>query len=78
MSSAGANQIWQDREIRFDEPVAHLRPRKGEFEIDSMNSVEDTKGALALTLALCLLTHGVLRSARPVLHAPSSCPGEGG
>ena len=36
--------IWQDREIRFDVPFAQLKPRRGEVEIDSINSVEDTKG----------------------------------
>ena len=46
MSSATEimNQIWQDREIRFDVPPVSLEARKGEFTIDSMNSVEDTKG----------------------------------
>jgi Bardet-Biedl syndrome 5 protein len=36
--------IWQDREIRFDVTLKQLQPRKGEFQIDSINSVEDTKG----------------------------------
>ena len=36
--------VWQDREIRFDTPTAHLQNRKGEAVIDSINSVEDTKG----------------------------------
>lgn len=48
MSSLQASQvadfIWQDREIRFDIPVAQLQPRKGEFVVDSINQVEDTKG----------------------------------
>jgi len=35
---------WQDRALRFDAPVSDLRPRLGEFEIDSINSVEDSKG----------------------------------
>mmetsp|Transcript_7026 Transcript_7026/g.8039 ORF Transcript_7026/g.8039 Transcript_7026/m.8039 type:complete len:358 (+) Transcript_7026:317-1390(+) len=39
-----ATHIWQDREIRFDIPLAHLDLRRGEFQIDSMDSVEDTKG----------------------------------
>lgn len=34
--------VWQDREIRFD--VSSLEYRKGEFAIDAINSVEDTKG----------------------------------
>mmetsp|Transcript_11594 Transcript_11594/g.17145 ORF Transcript_11594/g.17145 Transcript_11594/m.17145 type:complete len:351 (-) Transcript_11594:1409-2461(-) len=36
--------VWQDREIRFDLPINLLRCRKGEFEIDSIHSIEDTKG----------------------------------
>ena len=38
------NRVWEDRELRFDTLLQHLKPRKGEFEIDSINSVEDTKG----------------------------------
>lgn len=38
------NQIWQDRDIRFDVLPQELLPRRGEFQIDSMNGVEDTKG----------------------------------
>ena len=44
MDSAHENFIWQDREIRFDSKTAILSPRKGEKQIDSINSVEDTKG----------------------------------
>ena len=36
--------VWQDREIRFDAPPQQLAARKGEQVIDSINSVEDTKG----------------------------------
>lgn len=36
--------VWQDREIRFDAPPQQLAARKGEQIIDSINSVEDTKG----------------------------------
>eukprot|EP00891_Asterochloris_glomerata_P008878 jgi/Astpho2/8878/e_gw1.00129.36.1_t len=36
--------LWQDREIRFDVPVSSLEPRAGEFSIDNMGQVEDTKG----------------------------------
>ncbi len=43
-SNNGDDYIWQDREIRFDIPFAFLKPRKGEYEIDSINAVEDTKG----------------------------------
>lgn len=42
------DQIWQDREIRFDIPTHTLQPRKGETEIDSINSVEDTKGTVCI------------------------------
>ena len=36
--------IWQDREIRFDTKMDQLEMRSGELQIDSINSVEDTKG----------------------------------
>jgi Bardet-Biedl syndrome 5 protein len=36
--------IWQDREIRFDCHPRNLVARPGEYVIDSINSVEDTKG----------------------------------
>jgi len=36
--------VWQDREIRFDVPLSMLAMRRGEFQIDWMNSIEDTKG----------------------------------
>tara|TARA_B110001452_G_scaffold256248_1_gene249423 strand:+ start:117 stop:1154 length:1038 start_codon:yes stop_codon:yes gene_type:complete len=36
--------IWQDRDIRFDTQPAQLELRAGEAQIDSINSVEDTKG----------------------------------
>jgi len=36
--------IWQDREIRFDSIARNLACRRGEKIIDSINSVEDTKG----------------------------------
>lgn len=43
-SLAKGEWVWQDREIRFDIPLADLKPRKGELVVDSINSVEDTKG----------------------------------
>jgi hypothetical protein len=55
MTSLEESYVWQDREIRFDVPFGQLKPRKGEFEIDNINSIEDTKGnngekgALAVT-----------------------------
>lgn len=36
--------VWQDREVRFDSQPAEMQCRKGEVVIDSINSVEDTKG----------------------------------
>eukprot|EP00439_Symbiodinium_sp_Y106_P087124 s181_g40.t1 len=38
------HHVWQDREIKFDQMPQLLKLRKGEFQIDSINSVEDTKG----------------------------------
>lgn len=38
------DHVWQDREIRFDVQLNFFKPRRGEQEIDSINSVEDTKG----------------------------------
>jgi Bardet-Biedl syndrome 5 protein len=36
--------VWQDREIKFDSPASTLALRDGEFVIDVMTKVEDTKG----------------------------------
>jgi len=36
--------VWQDRVIKFDQPEQVLQLRDGEVQIDSINSVEDTKG----------------------------------
>jgi Bardet-Biedl syndrome 5 protein len=36
--------VWQDRELRFDTAPTFLDERRGEQRIDSINSVEDTKG----------------------------------
>lgn len=36
--------IWEDRKIDFDLPFAKLKCRAGEFEIDSIDTIEDTKG----------------------------------
>ena len=44
MGSVGKNAVWQDREIRFDVKLKDLNLRKGEFEIDHLKGVEDTKG----------------------------------
>lgn len=43
-AAATHDPIWQLHEIRWDRPFRELRPRGGEVEIDSINSVEDTKG----------------------------------
>jgi Bardet-Biedl syndrome 5 protein len=44
MADKDFEEVWQDREIKFDQAPGVLRLRKGEFQIDSINSVEDTKG----------------------------------
>ncbi|RNA32571.1 Bardet-Biedl syndrome 5 [Brachionus plicatilis] len=36
--------VWQDREIKFDCSLGEFNCRSGEFLIDSLDSVEDTKG----------------------------------
>lgn len=36
--------VWQDREVRFDCAHGEMQCRKGEVVVDSINSVEDTKG----------------------------------
>lgn len=38
------NQVWQDREIRFDVPNKQLSLRPGEKVLDKIQNVEDTKG----------------------------------
>ncbi|GBG24564.1 Bardet-Biedl syndrome 5 protein-like [Hondaea fermentalgiana] len=38
------NCLWQDRELKFDAPRRLFELRKGERVLDSINSVEDTKG----------------------------------
>ena len=43
-NDTNAEIIWQDREVRFDLKPQLLACRKGEKNIDSINSVEDTKG----------------------------------
>lgn len=43
-TETNTENIWQDREIRFDVPIKELECRRGEFLIDHMESVEDTKG----------------------------------
>ena len=44
MESNNPDFIWQDRDIRFDSKSHFLSCRRGESIIDSINSVEDTKG----------------------------------
>jgi len=36
--------VWQDREIRFDVSPKELTPTTSEFDIQTLDSVEDTKG----------------------------------
>jgi len=43
-SAAQADPLWYDREIRFDVKFDQLELRRGEVLIDSMRSIEDTKG----------------------------------
>jgi hypothetical protein len=38
------DMLWQDKEIRFDNKFDHLELRRGEFLIDTMSKIEDTKG----------------------------------
>ncbi len=44
MTDMAADPFWHDREIRFDIKYEYLELRKGEFLIDSMRQIEDTKG----------------------------------
>ena len=44
MSAPALDFVWQDREIVFDAKPQMLECRRGEVTIDSINSVEDTKG----------------------------------
>ena len=38
------DMLWQDKEIRFDNKFEHLELRRGEFLVDTMSKIEDTKG----------------------------------
>ena len=38
------DMLWQDKEIRFDNKFEHLELRRGEFLIDTLSKIEDTKG----------------------------------
>ena len=40
----GYPELWQDREIRFDLNLKELSLINGEFEVDTIGEVEDTKG----------------------------------
>ena len=37
-------KVWQHTEVRFDQRASALALRRGEVLIDSLDSVEDTKG----------------------------------
>eukprot|EP00882_Tetradesmus_deserticola_P002849 GHRQ01003030.1.p1 GENE.GHRQ01003030.1~~GHRQ01003030.1.p1 ORF type:complete len:353 (+),score=131.66 GHRQ01003030.1:772-1830(+) len=39
-----AEEVWQDREVRFDVAAAQLQCRRGEEVLDTFEPVEDTKG----------------------------------
>ncbi|XP_076670235.1 Bardet-Biedl syndrome 5 protein isoform X3 [Andrena cerasifolii] len=36
--------MWQDREVRFDVSYTHMQLRLGEFAVDKLDLIEDTKG----------------------------------
>jgi len=55
--------VWQDREVRFDSPPAEMQCRKGEVVIDSINSVEDTKGNNG-ERGVCTLFHVIAKRLR--------------
>ncbi|XP_061413364.1 Bardet-Biedl syndrome 5 protein homolog isoform X2 [Lethenteron reissneri] len=42
--NAASGTLWEDREVRFDVSPQLMKPRAGEFVLDTMESVEDTKG----------------------------------
>lgn len=44
MALAGDYRVWQDSELRVDQPKSALALRRGERLIDALNSVEDSKG----------------------------------
>lgn len=44
LPSRADEAVWQDREVRFDSSPEEMQCRKGEVVVDSINSVEDTKG----------------------------------
>eukprot|EP00030_Apusomonadida_sp_AF-17_P004141 a508381_14.p1 GENE.a508381_14~~a508381_14.p1 ORF type:complete len:370 (-),score=123.91 a508381_14:188-1222(-) len=39
-----ANYVWEDRIVDFELPPKMIEPRKGEFVIDRLTEIEDTKG----------------------------------
>ena len=42
--------LWEDREVRFDIAPAQMKMRPGEQLIDTLDSVEDTKGRLDMVV----------------------------
>ncbi len=38
--------LWEDREVKFDLGKHQLRPRPGEFVIEKLEAIEDTKGQM--------------------------------
>nr|CAD7405702.1 unnamed protein product [Timema poppensis] len=39
-----ADNLWEDKEVRFDVPLTQMRMRPGENLLDRMDPIEDTKG----------------------------------
>uniref|UniRef100_A0A383W0W7 BBSome complex member BBS5 PH domain-containing protein n=1 Tax=Tetradesmus obliquus TaxID=3088 RepID=A0A383W0W7_TETOB len=63
-----ADEVWQDREVRFDVAPAQLQCRRGEEVLENFDPVEDTKGnngeAGRLTLTNLRLTWRSSKQAR--------------
>ncbi|CAM9384731.1 unnamed protein product [Phaeothamnion confervicola] len=66
---ASEQMVWQDREIRFDAAPTLLGCRRGERVVDSINSVEDTKGnsgergsLIVTTLRMLWISHKSTRT----------------
>ncbi|PIK36622.1 putative Bardet-Biedl syndrome 5 protein-like, partial [Apostichopus japonicus] len=43
-SSNTFDALWEDRDVRFDINPSSMGMRPGEFPVDVLDSVEDTKG----------------------------------
>lgn len=66
-------EVWQDREIRFDAPPAQLQPRRGEEVLETLvRSLALQAAARAACMRCCLQhrLHGRLHVMRPrILHS---------